>query len=140
MFYSDRCKTDEEENCKYDYCLYLSTRNKFEDIYQKCKSDICKIFYHDLNKYIYKITLSVGINNYEYNLDINIDELEYNIALQQINFIQLKLKDISEKNKSFTLSKDFEEIRHKYDCEIKKTQDLFINLLNIINEFKKITN
>jgi hypothetical protein len=69
---------------------------------------------------------------------MNINKLEYNIALQQINFIQLKLKDISEKNKSFKLSKDFEEIRHKYDCEIKNTQELFINLLNIINELKKI--
>ena len=138
MFYCDRCETDTEINCNCGYYLYLSTRTKFEDIYQKCKNNIFKIFSHDLNKYIYKVTISVGINNYEYNLDINIDKLEYNNALQQINFIKIKLEDISEKNNSFKLNEDFKEIRNKYDCEIKKTQKLFVHLLDILNEFKNI--
>ena len=68
MFYCDRCETIKEINCNCGYYHYLSTRSKFRDIYQKCKNNILKIFSHDLNKYIYKVTISVGINNYEYNL------------------------------------------------------------------------
>ena len=138
MIYCDRCETNDEINCKCGYFLYFNTRSNFEDIYKKCKTNIVKIFSHDLNKYIYNVTISVGINNFDYNLDINIDRLKYEKAIQDINFIQIKLEDIFNKNKSYKLCEDFNEIREKYEYDITKAKELFIELIDIINNFKDI--
>lgn len=138
MFYCDRCESNEEKNCKCGYASYLIYREKFIKIYDECQNNISKIFTHDLNEYFYNIKLIAGLDNYKYNLNIDIDKLNYENTIREINFINIKLNDISRVNTKFTLHNDFYEIRNKYGVLISETQKLLNELINVINEFNKI--